>query len=122
MGGYVEPGFAASQDGIGQLSPHGLPENDLLLRAANFQVFGEARGEYLTILDDDDLLFPRHISMIEKGVEKYGVGPMFQSFAVQRQLDVRQETERWGRKFVGLRVAGSTLTLPRDVVARFERA
>jgi len=32
----------------------------------------------------------------------------------------RQETERWGRKFVGLRVAGSTLTLPRDVVARFE--
>ena len=33
----------------------------------------------------------------------------------------RQDTERWGRKLVGLQVAGgSTLTLPRDVVARFE--
>jgi hypothetical protein len=52
------------------------------------QLFEEARGEYLTILDDDDLLFPRHISTIEKGVERYGIGPMFQSFAVQRQLDV----------------------------------
>ncbi|MCA1723308.1 MAG: glycosyltransferase, partial [Thermomicrobia bacterium] len=57
-------------------------------------LFEDARGEYLTILDDDDLLFPRHVSTIAKGVEKYGIGPMFQTFAVQRMVDVRKEKAR----------------------------
>lgn len=58
------------------------------------QLFEGARGEYLTILDDDDLLFPRHVSTIAKGVERYGIGPMFQTFAVQRMLEVRKEQSR----------------------------
>lgn len=58
------------------------------------QLFEEARGDYLTILDDDDLLFPRHVSTVKKGVGIHGIGPMFQTFAVQRQLDVRKEKER----------------------------
>lgn len=58
------------------------------------QLYAEARGDYLTILDDDDLLFPRHISTVKKGIEKHGIGPMFQTYAIQRQLDVRKEKER----------------------------
>lgn len=58
------------------------------------QLVEDARGEYLSILDDDDLLFPRHVSTIKKGVETYGIGPMFQTFAVQRMLDVREEKPR----------------------------
>lgn len=58
------------------------------------ELFEGAHGEYLTILDDDDLLFPRHVSTIAKGVEEYGIGPMFQTFAVQRILDVREEKVR----------------------------
>lgn len=58
------------------------------------ELFEGARGEYLTILDDDDLLFPRHVSTIAKGVKEYGIGPMFQTFAVQRMLEVRKEKVR----------------------------
>ncbi|MHB8646324.1 MAG: methyltransferase domain-containing protein [Thermomicrobiales bacterium] len=57
-------------------------------------LFEDARGAYLTVLDDDDLLFPRHVSTIAKGVEQYGIGPMFQTFAVQRMVDVRKEKPR----------------------------
>jgi 2-polyprenyl-3-methyl-5-hydroxy-6-metoxy-1,4-benzoquinol methylase len=47
-----------------------------------------AEGEYLSFLDDDDLLFPRHISVIKKAVEEHGKNNMFQTFAAQRKVRV----------------------------------
>ena len=42
-------------------------------------------------------------------------------FIPWEEIVARQETERWGTKFVRLQMAGgSTLALPRDVVVRFE--
>lgn len=49
-----------------------------------------ARGEYFGFLDDDDLLFPRHVAMLRTGVEKHGVGPIFQTFAARRRVSVRE--------------------------------
>ncbi len=50
-----------------------------------------ARGAYFGFLDDDDLLFPQHVAMLKKGVEKHGVGPIFQTFAARRRVSVREE-------------------------------
>ncbi len=47
-----------------------------------------ATGEYLCFLDDDDLLFPSHISTLKEGIEKYGVGPIFQTYAASRFIKV----------------------------------
>lgn len=68
-------------DGIGRSAPL----NDL---------YEAARGEYLTILDDDDLLFPRHVSVVAQGVETHGIGAIFHTYAVQREIDVLTQKVR----------------------------
>lgn len=50
-----------------------------------------AQGEYLGILDDDDQLFPNHISAIKRGVEEHGINPIFQTYAAYRQVRVLEE-------------------------------
>lgn len=54
-------------------------------------IVAAARGTYFGFLDDDDLLFPRHVAMLAKGVAEHGVGPIFQTFAARRRISVREE-------------------------------
>lgn len=61
-------------------------------------IIAAARGAYFGFLDDDDLLFPRHVAMLKKGVEEHGVGPIFQTFAAIRRVTVR-ETKLTKRAF-----------------------
>ncbi|MDQ2783775.1 MAG: methyltransferase domain-containing protein [Chloroflexota bacterium] len=49
-----------------------------------------ARGDYFGFLDDDDLLFARHVSTLKRGVETHGIGPIFQTFAARRRTNVRK--------------------------------
>lgn len=49
-----------------------------------------AHGTYLGFLDDDDLLFPRHVSTLQKGVEEYGVSPIYQVYGARRTITVRK--------------------------------
>ena len=65
-------------------SGRSAPLNDLL---------EAAEGEYLSFLDDDDLLFPRHISVIKKAVEEHGQTSLFQTFAAERRVRVLEEQE-----------------------------
>jgi len=55
------------------------------------QLIESARGDYFGFLDDDDLLFSRHVSTLKKGIEKHGTGPIFQVFAARRSVSVRRE-------------------------------
>ncbi len=50
-----------------------------------------ARGDYFGFLDDDDLLFARHVSTLRRGVETHGIGPIFQTFAARRRTSVRKK-------------------------------
>lgn len=50
-----------------------------------------ARGDYFGFLDDDDLLFARHVSTLKRGVETHGIGPIFQTFAARRRTSVRKK-------------------------------
>jgi hypothetical protein len=46
-----------------------------------------ARGTYASILDDDDLLFDRHVETIRQGVEQHGRHVLFQTYAAQRLIE-----------------------------------
>ena len=50
-----------------------------------------ARGKYFGLLDDDDILFSRHVSTLERGTESHGFGPIFQTFAARRRVSVREK-------------------------------
>jgi len=54
-------------------------------------LFEAARGDYFGFLDDDDILFSRHVSTLKRGVETHGIGPIFQTFAARRRTGVREK-------------------------------
>jgi glycosyltransferase involved in cell wall biosynthesis len=64
-------------------SGRSAPLNDLLEAAT---------CHYLCFLDDDDLLFPYYVSTLKKGIEKYGMGPIFQTYAASRMVNVVGDT------------------------------
>ncbi|HEX2910732.1 MAG TPA: glycosyltransferase family A protein [Chloroflexia bacterium] len=47
------------------------------------------KGRYFTFLDDDDLLFPSHLDVLQQGVNKHGDIYIFQTFAVARRIVVQ---------------------------------
>ena len=46
-----------------------------------------ARGTYVSILDDDDLLFEHHVETIARGVAEHGALVLFQTYAAQRLIN-----------------------------------
>jgi hypothetical protein len=55
----------------------GAPLNTMLARAC---------GAYVSILDDDDLLFDHHVETIRLGIAEHGAHVLFQTYAAQRLL------------------------------------
>ena len=58
-----------------------------------------AHGTYLGFLDDDDLLFPRHVSTLQRGVEAYGVSPIYQVYGARRTISVRKAKKEQHKEF-----------------------
>jgi glycosyltransferase involved in cell wall biosynthesis len=74
-----------------------------------------AHGQYFGFLDDDDLLFPTHVSTLAQGVAEHGIGPIFQTFAARRRISVREEKpkkRRFGFRPRTLSVMQTPVTYP----------